>query len=104
MAKQSVKGTTTPKTTSRITCYAPHAENIFLAGTFNDWNPTAFAMTKGGDAEWSAELSLIPGRYEYKFIVDGTWCCEPHLLRDGEPSGECVPNPFGTMNRVLIVR
>lgn len=103
MAKQAAKNTPERGATP-ITCHAPHAREIFVAGTFNDWNPAALAMTKEGYADWHIELKLPPGRYEYKFVVDGTWCCEPHLLHDGQPAGERVPNPFGTMNRVLLVR
>lgn len=42
-----------------------------------------------------------PGRFDYKFIVDG-------LVLWGKPSvsacADCVPDPFGTMNRVIEVR
>lgn len=103
MSKSSSKGVTGPATT-RLTCYAPDAQRVFVAGTFNEWNPTAQAMTKSPDGEWVAELRLPPGRYEYKFHVDGVWCCEPHLRNDGCAEVERVPNPFGSMNRVLLVR
>jgi hypothetical protein len=42
-----------------------------VAGTFNDWNTTATPLKKSGDGEWKAELQLLPGRYEYKLLVDG---------------------------------
>lgn len=103
MSKQRVKDAAGQRLT-QITCHAPNADMVFVAGTFNDWNPSALAMTKCGYADWSIDLELPPGRYEYKFVVDDTWCCEPHLLRDGEPSNDTVANAFGTVNRVLIVR
>lgn len=47
-------------------------------------------------------MNLSPGRHEFKFVVDGEWCCEPGCNgRDQGP--KCVPNPFGTMNRVIEV-
>ncbi|MBI1827267.1 MAG: glycoside hydrolase family 13 [Planctomycetes bacterium] len=103
MLKSPSKSTTTP-TATRLTCLAPDAQRVFVAGTFNDWNPAAQAMTKGPDGDWAAELCLPPGRYEYKFHVDGVWCCEPHLCNDGHPTDDRVANPFGTMNRVLLVQ
>lgn len=59
-------------------------------------------MTKDEGGNWNAKLDLPPGRYEFKFVVDGQWCCEPSC----QPSAECpqcVPNTFGTMNRFIDV-
>jgi 1,4-alpha-glucan branching enzyme len=92
-------------TASDITVFVCHdygARGIFLVGSFNDWDPTRTLMERQGDGSWQAELELAPGRYEYKFIVDGVWCCEPGSA-DAE-GNDCVPNPFGTMNRVIEVR
>ena len=84
-------------------CRAPNAETVFLAGTFNDWDPGKCPMTRRGDGTWRVELPPLPaGRYEYKFIVDGNWCCEPGC-EDTAQGPDCVPNPFGTMNRVIEI-
>ena len=83
-------------------CAGEGAQGVFLAGSFNDWDPTRTPMERQGDGSWKVELELAPGRCEYKFIVDGTWYCEPGLA-DAE-CADCVPNPFGTMNRVIEVR
>ena len=82
---------------------APDAKAVFVAGTFNGWNAESHPLARTRDGRWTLTLDLPPGRYEYKFIIDGQWCCEqgcdqPH---DGCPG--CVANPFGTMNRVLVV-
>lgn len=82
-------------------CPGEGAEGVFLAGSFNDWDPTRTPMERQGDGSWKAELELAPGRYEYKFIVDGAWCCEPG--RADVECADCVPNAFGTMNRVIEV-
>jgi hypothetical protein len=84
-------------------CQAQDAQSVCLSGTFNDWDPNATSMKRQkNDGTWRAELELAPGRYEYKFVVDGVWCCEPG--RDDTQGIEgCVPNPFGTMNRVVEV-
>jgi hypothetical protein len=55
------------------------AKAVYLAGAFNDWKPTALAMT-GPDKEGycTKTLRLPIGRHEYKFVVDGkTWKTDP---------------------------
>lgn len=27
----------------------------------------------GGGGRWTAEVTLPPGRYQYKYVADGTW-------------------------------
>ena len=78
-------------------CKSQDASAVFLAGSFNDWSESATPMNRGEGGIWSANLDLLPGRYEYKFIIDGQWCCSPELLTD--PSrASCIPNTFGTTN------
>jgi hypothetical protein len=53
--------------------------SVYLAGTFNDWKPTALKL-EGPDASgaFSTRLELAAGRYEYKFVLDGTrWRADP---------------------------
>lgn len=84
-------------------CHAPNAQSVFLAGAFNEWNPGATPMQRTDDFIWTTSLNLAPGRYEYKFVVDGVWCCEPGC-KETALCPHCVPNAFGTMNRVVEVR
>ena len=74
----------------------PTAAAVFVAGTFNDWRPTATPMIAIPEGRWIKQLRLPPGRYEYCLVVDGEWMPDP-LAR------ECVPNPFGGFNSVLRV-
>ncbi len=48
------------------------AKTVMLAGSFNDWKPDAQAMIKT-DSGWIARVKLGPGKFWYKFIVDGNW-------------------------------
>lgn len=52
------------------------AQQVMLAGSFNDWNPGALAM-QPTDSGWTAAVKLRPGKYWYKFIVDGKWITDP---------------------------
>lgn len=43
---------------------------VHVAGSFNGWNPTARALERSGD-DFTTSLQLAPGRYEYKFVING---------------------------------
>jgi 1,4-alpha-glucan branching enzyme len=74
----------------------PTATTVAVAGTFNDWHPTTKSMHPIGGGHWLKETALLPGTYEYCFVVDGQWAHDP-LAR------ETVPNPFGGKNSILKV-
>jgi 1,4-alpha-glucan branching enzyme len=104
MSKTAKKSEPRERTAStEFSCDAPHAGVVYLAGTFNDWDPTAAPLTRRADGTWAISLNLPPGRYEYKFVVDGEWCCEPGCETAHQGCPKCVPNSFGTMNRVVEV-
>ncbi len=68
-----------------------------LAGEFNDWNPTADAMTDpDGDGVYTVSLDLAPGSYQYKFVVDGNWFADPAATESAEDG-------FGGENSVVTV-
>ena len=43
-----------------------------------------------GCGQWKVDLHLKPGRYEYRFVVDGNWTDDPF-------GGTFVANPFGAI-------
>jgi 1,4-alpha-glucan branching enzyme len=98
-----VKEMTMANKSVELVCNAPQAKDVFVAGTFNDWNPHQERLVRNKSGQWRATLWLEPGRYEYKFIIDGVWTCSPSC-EEGEPCPHCVMNAFGTMNRVLLVK
>ena len=89
---------TAPKT-QRVT-FSVRAEagsKVFLAGSFNDWNLTAKELTdKKNDGVYAVTLTLVPGDYQYKFVIDGTWCADPECA-------DWVQNDLGTLNSVKHV-
>jgi len=72
------------------------AHEVFLAGSFSDWEPRATQMGVGPRGIWGVEVSLAVGRYEYLFVVDGRWTPDPKAT-------DYVPNPFGGCNSVCRV-
>lgn len=61
----------------QIKLSAPDAKNVFLLGDFNSWDSTGIRMQKNNRGVWETDISLEPGRYEYKFIVDNEWWTDP---------------------------
>jgi len=81
-------------TTFRLKGYA-EAHLVILSGTFNNWNQSQFVFGREGD-EWVCRIDLEPGKYAYKFIVDGNWILDPA----NSVSEEDVA---GNVNSVLVV-
>ena len=86
---------------TEFSCNAPEAQTVFLAGSFNEWSPAATPLNRQIDGHWKTTLPLPPGHHEFKFIVDGQWCCEPGAKDESQERSGYSQNPFGTMNRVL---
>ena len=61
----------------RFTYYDPTARQVYLAGDFNNWDPTALPMQRDDKGTWWVVVKLSPGRHEYKFVVDGQWTADP---------------------------
>lgn len=78
----------------RFSFEAGNAEQVTLMGDFNEWNPKKHPMKRDENGVWYKDVVLLPGTYEYKFLVDGLW------VRD--PKNENLRlNRFGTYNNVL---
>lgn len=86
-----------------VSIEAPTAERVCVAGDFNGWDPSATPMRRRRDGRWVAVLDLVPGHHEYKFVIDGRWCCVDHgdPAFDGRPGH--VANAYGTMNISIVV-
>jgi len=73
---------------------APDAKEVILMGDFNNWNSKRHPMKKTGNGLWNETVILAPGKYEYKFLIDGNW--------ETDPSNDQICfNCFGTLNNVL---
>ncbi len=79
-----------------LTFYAPEANEVQVAGAFNDWRPEANPLEHTGSGEWATRLTLKSGQYEYRFVVDGVWTDDPRASQGST-------NPFGGLNSVLKV-
>jgi 5'-AMP-activated protein kinase regulatory beta subunit len=78
-----------------FTVEAPGAAHVQLAGDFNDWLPDAGEMEPEGGV-WKKTLTLAPGRYRYRFVIDGQWQCDPR-------NTVVEPSPFGGDDSLLVL-
>ena len=70
---------------------------VFVTGSFNNWNPTANPMKdNSGSGHCKAIVQVSSGTHEYKFVVNGVWTADPKCT-------EWVQNDCGSLNSVLHV-
>ncbi|MBR1952733.1 MAG: glycogen-binding domain-containing protein [Lentisphaeria bacterium] len=81
----------------RLTCETAPGRKVFVAGSFNDWKAEKELVDKDNSGVYRCQLRLMPGEYQYKFVVDGCWCLDAE-------NPNFVPNDFGTLNSLLVVR
>jgi len=96
---EMVYGATPIESGVRFVCHAPGATCVQVAGDFNQWN----AADSGSEMEpterpgvWQREVTLPPGRYAYRLVIDGRWHSDP-----ANPYVES--NPYGELNSVVEV-
>lgn len=75
---------------------APQATKVVLTGSFNAWSTSGIRMSKAKNGSWKVNINLKPGRYEYKFIVDGQWWTDPANKNNSN-------NSYGSLNSVKEV-
>jgi len=56
------------------------ASRVFLAGSFNFWDPSVQPLRKDAEGRWKTTITLLHGVYQYRFIVDGEWKEDPSSL------------------------
>jgi chromosome partitioning protein len=78
-----------------FTLDAPGVSRVQLAGDFNSWVPDGNEM-RFVDGIWQAVVPLAPGRYRYRYVVDGQWQSDP--LNDAFEL-----SPYGERDSVLVL-
>jgi chromosome partitioning protein len=78
-----------------FTLEAPNAHSVQLAGDFNSWEPSGSEMELSSGV-WRKIIALAPGRYRYRYIVDGRWKPDPLNPR-------VEPSPYGDYDSVIAL-
>ena len=81
----------------RFVLYAPTAQRVAVAGTFNQWDQNASPLARvGAGGVWAITLSLPQGHHQYAFVVDGAqWV--------PDPAAPGVDDGFGRRNSMVAV-
>ena len=81
----------------RFVLYAPGAQQVAVAGTFNQWDSHAAPLIRAGTkGVWTTTLALPVGQHRYAFVVDGaSWV--------PDPAATAVDDGFGRRNSVVAV-
>lgn len=84
---------------TRIFSYTPDSDtkSVSLFGSFNNWNRENLPLRdEDRDGTFKVSVALDPGRYEYKFFVDGKELLDPL-------NPDKISNPFGSYNSVITI-
>jgi hypothetical protein len=80
----------------QISFFLPNAKSVEVMGAFNDWDASRSPMVRQKDGTWTITLRVLPGSYEYQFLVDGK-------TRMTDPAAPATDSEFGEANSVLTV-
>lgn len=72
------------------------AEAVAIYGSFNNWIQTKNYCAKEGDG-WVCRLDLAPGKYTYRFLVDGVGLLDPT-----NPVTEA--DAYGLVDSVIVIK
>jgi len=76
----------------------PEARYVYIVGDFNDWKLSEESRleTTPKEGVWEKRVTLKPGKYRYKYVVDGRWIQDPD-------NPETESNPFGSLDSILTI-
>jgi len=58
-------------------CHAPEAQEVYITGDFNKWDPRAHPLKQMPDGAWRTEVLLHHGHHHYLYIIDGKRTLDP---------------------------
>ena len=70
------------------------AEKVILKGSWNNWKEEEMKFSK--DGYFTKRKKLIPGIYEFGYLVDGKWIVDE--------SCETTNSPFDSKNSIVEVK
>lgn len=75
----------------------PDAKEVHVAGDFNRWQLSENSRMSRNNGKWFKKMTLEPGSYHYRFVVDGAWTDDPENPRK-------ETNPFGQTNSLISIK
>jgi hypothetical protein len=73
----------------------PPGETVTVAGSFNGWDPFMYELREGSAGNYSINIPLPPGKYQYVFFHRGQRYLDPYnhsriYAKDGKAASEIV--------------
>ena len=81
-----------PASTVEFVCCGAE-RGVQVAGSWNQWRARDLDLV--GDDTWMLSLSIPPGTFQYKYIIDGVWI--------HDPSKKWLQDAEGNINNVIKV-
>jgi hypothetical protein len=78
------------------------AKKVFLSGSFNGWSTLQTPM-EVCDSGWTVTLKLQPGKYSYKYIIDGKWANDSYNKLREKDTYEGYNNIFFCYNYKFVL-
>jgi enterochelin esterase-like enzyme len=75
---------------------AADAKTVYLAGEMSDWQDDVFKMQQGEKGNWDLTLYLLPGAWQYKFVIDEQW-------RYDHNNPKTIDDGFDGLNSVIVL-
>ena len=69
MAKHSGMGAIPSTNGVTFRVWAPHAEKVYVIGSFNDWSETSLPLVSEKNGYWSADVSKAKVGDEYRYLI-----------------------------------
>ncbi|MBI5154196.1 hypothetical protein HZA57_03080 [Candidatus Poribacteria bacterium] len=89
--------------------YTPPAgkkpNRVFVAGEFNGWNQAKDELLPDAQGIFRGEVPIDPGKWTYKFVVDGNWMADPgNPKQDDSGFGNSLLEVAGTKRETFNFR
>lgn len=88
------KGATLYDGGCRFVVWAPHADQVFVVGTFNEWNGTTHPMTRNPEGVWSIDVdgAKVGDEYRYRIITEDkvSLRIDPYARRVTSSAGNAI--------------
>ncbi len=75
--------------------WAPHAQAVYVEGTFNNWSPTAHPLKRDAQDNWSATIPQAQSGDRYKYLIVNETTGKTYRRID--PYARSVTNSVGTV-------
>jgi 1,4-alpha-glucan branching enzyme len=88
------------RATCRVTFNLPKevgAKDVALCGDFNGWDTSAHPMKQRKDGRFSLTISLKPGIYRYRYLLD------KERWENDWAADDYVPNTYGSEDSLVII-